>query len=145
MMVVMADTVMEGIGPHEGIELELMLAGTKPLAMFTEVSPLETGVVPEEDFRPHVESGRIIMREVFEPAPKLPNYNGDVRTRRVLYALPEEAWRIEAMLLLCQVYETQGGWDVGLERMTGRLLGYEERQIEAFLKRLASGGSNAQF
>lgn len=29
----------EGIGPHEGKELELMLAGKKPLAMFSDVFP----------------------------------------------------------------------------------------------------------
>jgi hypothetical protein len=133
---------MKDIGPHEDIELELMLAGTKPLAMFTEISPLETGLVPEDDFRPHVESGRIIMRELVEPVSP-PGYEGEARRRRVLYALPQEVWRIEAMILLCQVYESQGGWDAGLERMTGRLLGYNERQIDAFLQRTSAARSGA--
>jgi hypothetical protein len=97
------------IGPHEGIELELMLDGRKPLAMYVEAHPLETGIVPEETFRPHVESGGILMRERFEPAPAVPGRDGELRIRRVLYALPEAAWRIEAMLLLCDVYAAQGG------------------------------------
>jgi len=45
------------IGPHDDRELELMLAGRKPLAMFTEVLPLESGLIPEADFAPHVASG----------------------------------------------------------------------------------------
>jgi hypothetical protein len=127
---------MEDIGPHEEIELMLMLRGDKPMAMFTEVCPLETGIVPEEEFRPYVESGKFIMRERYEPAPSVPGYDGEVQIRRVLYALPEQAWRIEAMLLLCDVYASQGGWDEGLERMTGKLLGYGDKQIEAFIRNI---------
>jgi hypothetical protein len=129
---------MQEIGPHEGIELELMLAGRKPLAMFTEVPPIEIGTVPEEDFQPYVASGQIVMREVFEPAPAIPGYNGELLRRRVLYALATEVWRIDAMLLVNQVYAAQGGWDEGLERIIGKLLGYEDMQIEAFLRKIAA-------
>lgn len=37
------------------------------------------------------------------------------------------------MVLLLQVYRDQGGWDEGVERFTGNLLGYETQHIEAFL------------
>lgn len=125
-----------GIGPHEDRELELMLAGKKPLAMFVEVVPTESGLIPEKAFEPYVLAGQILMREVYEAALPAPSLPPDARLRLVLYALPSEAWRIEAMLLVCQVYDQQGGWDEGLERVTGKLLGYEDWQVEAFLRRV---------
>ena len=88
-----------------------MLARRKPLAMFTEVLPLEAGVAPDTEFAPHVAAGQIVMRELFEEATGLPAEVKDARVRRLFYALPEEAWRIDAMLLLNHVYEQQGGWD----------------------------------
>jgi hypothetical protein len=119
---------------HGGRELELMLAGRKPLAMFYELVPMDAGLVPDEEFAPHVAAGRIVMREVFEPVAGLPEGTKDARLRRVLYALPGETWRIDAMILLCQVYRQQGGWDVGLERLTGKLLGYDDQQIETWIR-----------
>lgn len=124
----------DGTAPHEERELELMLAGRKPLAMFVEIVPYESGIVPDEEFAPHVAAGRIVMREVFKTDPRLPAHVRDGRVRHVLYALPNEAWRIDAMLLLFDVYEQQGGWDAGLERMTGKLLGYSDKSVEAFLR-----------
>lgn len=76
------------------------------------------------------------MREIFEPMPELSLPATNARLRRVLYALPEEAWRIDAMLLLQKIYQKRSGWDQDLERITGKLLGYEERHIEAFLRRV---------
>ena len=124
----------DGTAPHEERELELMLAGRKPLAMFVEIVPYESGIVPDEEFAPHVAAGRIVMREVFKTDPRLPPHVRDGRVRHVLYALPNEAWRIDAMLLLFSVYDQQGGWDAGLERMTGKLLGYSDKSVEAFLR-----------
>jgi hypothetical protein len=132
-----ADESVPDIGPHEDRELELMLAGKKPLAMFTELSPVETGLIPEAEFAPYVSSGRLAMREVFEPTDNVPEFPQAVFVRRVLYALPEEVWRIEAMLLVCQVATRLRRWDEGLERVIGKLLGYEDHQIEAFVKKLA--------
>jgi hypothetical protein len=124
------------VGPHEDRELELMLAGEKPLAMFTEVWPVESGFIPEDEFLPHVRAGRIIMREAFEPAPAVEGGPENLQIRCVLYALPDEAWRIDAMLLLRRVYATQGGWDEGLERMIGSLLGYSQSDIDGFIERI---------
>jgi hypothetical protein len=125
-------------GPHEQRELELMLAGEKPLAMFTEVWPVESGFIPEDDFRPHVHAGRMIMREAFEPAPAIGNRPENLKIRCVLYALPNEAWRIDAMLLLRSIYARQGGWDEGLERMIGSLLGYSQADIDTFIERISA-------
>jgi hypothetical protein len=46
-------------------------------------------------------------------------------TRRVLYALPGEQWRIDAYLLLWKTAK-EAGWNEGFERMEGSLLGYED-------------------
>jgi len=124
------------IGPHDDRELELMLAGRKPLAMFTEVLPLESGLIPEADFAPHVASGRLTMREVLEHADKVPYDQRELHVRRVLYALPGNEWRIDAMILACQVAASLRKWDEGLERVIGKLLGYEDRQIDAFIKKV---------
>lgn len=134
-MISTAETIPD-IGPHEDRELELMLAGQKPLAMFTEISPIESGLIPEADFAPHVSSGRFVMREVFEPTPDTPDFPKGLSVRRVLYALPEHTWRIDAMLLTCRVAADLRRWDEGIERITGMLLGYEDRQIDAFVNKV---------
>jgi hypothetical protein len=123
------------IGPHEGRELELMLSGKKPMAMFTEVLPVESQI-PEQEFAEYVESGKIVKREVFEPGPRLPGHPEETKIRRVLYALPTETWRIDAMIMLSEVYQRHPGWDAGLERMIGSLLGYEAEDVEAFVQKM---------
>jgi len=58
----------------------------------------------------------------------------ETKTRRVLYALPNEAWRIEAYLLLWKTAE-KSGWNAGFERMEGSLLGYEDWQHDLHVQR----------
>lgn len=53
-----------GVGPHELRELELMLAGTKPAAMFGEAVQFRD-IIPEDDFAPYVASGRTLKREYY--------------------------------------------------------------------------------
>ena len=55
-----------GSGPHEGRELELMLAGAKPLAMFNDDLP-EGMEPPEIAFDPYVAEGRFVKAENFLP------------------------------------------------------------------------------
>ena len=83
-------TVPEGVGPHEGRECAMMLAGTKPLAMFCEVAT-HADYFPESDFAPHVASGRILRREELYWGAK-----ARIMTRCVFYALPGHEWRMEA-------------------------------------------------
>jgi hypothetical protein len=110
------------IGPHEGRELALMKAGKKPLSMFV----VEPGVdiFPEAEFDALVSACALTKRVQDE---------GEVR--RVLYALPGEEWRIEAMLLVTHVYS---GWSPDLERVIGALLGYERGDVEAFIKKISN-------
>ncbi len=118
---------------HTNRELELMLEGKKPLAAFVDVHPQnhDAEVIPEKDFAPYVEKGTFVKREHITIG--LPH-----GTRRVLYAVPSEEWRINAYLLLFEIAE-KAGWSEGFERMEGRLLGYEEWQndfhIESRLKK----------
>jgi hypothetical protein len=123
---------------HTARELALMLAGKKPLAAFSETYPsldAERGLIPEKAFQSHVESGRIVKREHISPpnenSPKLKGQK--LGTRRVLYALPGEQWRIDAYLLLWKTAE-KTGWGEGFERFEGSLLGYEEWQNDAFIE-----------
>ena len=113
---------------HTERELELMLQGTKPLAAFCDLMEFsyDEDIIPEKAFAPHVARGAIIKREctVDELSSQL---------RRVLYALSGEEWRINAYLLLWEVAE-KSGWNESLERMEGRLLGYEEWQCDFHIK-----------
>lgn len=118
-----------GIGPHEGRELALMLAGRKPAAMFVDVSPLDE-TAPIRLFRPHVRCGRLIGRiDHFAQRPNL-------RFRIVYYARRGQSWRIERLRELHRGLFVAGErWTDADDIETGRLLGYAEAEIVAFLSR----------
>ncbi|MBX2831260.1 MAG: hypothetical protein KTR23_08795 [Rhodospirillales bacterium] len=115
-----------GIGPHNDRELELMLAGTKPMAMFSDALHV-SDYFPETDFAPHVKAGRIIRAE--EIIAKVP-YD----MRYLFFALPGEEWRIEEALVMASnlCAGTVKDHDADSARM-GQLLGYHEEDIKAFL------------
>ncbi|WP_269502078.1 hypothetical protein [Burkholderia sp. IMCC1007] len=115
---------------HTGRELALMLEGTKPFAAFSEEYPLsiDDSVIPEQLFDRYVADGRFLKREYVDTE-ILKGY----RTRRVLYARPDEAWRIDAYILLWHMGQVTG-WNESLERMEGFLLGYEEWQTDAYIR-----------
>jgi hypothetical protein len=125
-----------GIGPHEGRELALMLSGRKPAAMFSDVLPLDRRA-PLGLFRPHVQSGRFAMRiDVFALHPNL-------RLRFVYYTRRGQSWRIERLRELNRrLIGGEARWSDDDDVETGRLLGYSERDIAAFLahkRRLTPG------
>jgi len=101
-----------------------MLQGKKPFAAFCDEieSSYNEEIIPELSFAPYVAQGAISRREVIEKAPP-------PVLRRVLFALPGEEWRIDAYMLLWEVAE-KSGWNDSLERMEGRLLGYEDWQCD---------------
>lgn len=120
-----------GIGPHEGRELELMLAGSKPLAMFSDVvSQSLEGL--DEAFAPHVESKRFCRREaICRPRGRL---LGNIALRYVYYALPDEAWRLGAMHRLNDGrLSGRRKFSLADEFAAGRLLGYSTREILQFV------------
>jgi len=114
---------------HTGRELLLMLAGKKPLAVFSEEYPLLRGdsLLPEAYFDVHVASGRFV--KVVEITEKKPGYK--FGTRRVLYALPDQQWRIDAYRMLWALTHVHG-WNKGFELAEGYLLGYETGIDHAF-------------
>lgn len=115
-----------GIGPHNDRELELMLAGTKPMTMFSDAVHV-SDYFPEADFAPHVEAGRIIRFEEIIPRPPF-------EMRYLFFALPGEEWRIEEALVMCRnlCAGTVTDHDADSARM-GELLGYSAEDIAAFL------------
>lgn len=115
---------------HTNRELALMLDGVKPFAAFCEEYPLSTddSAIPEQLFDRYVADGRFIKREYVET-----RILRGHRTRRVLYARSDEAWRIDAYVLLWHAGQVTG-WNESLERMEGFLLGYEEWQTDAYIR-----------
>lgn len=114
---------------HTGRELRMMLAGVKPLAVFSDVLEDDPSpwCFPEDVFDPHVDDGTLVKRELVEL--------GDDNVRVLLYALAAEAWRVDAYILLRQT-ALHDGWSDALTRMEGALLGYAHWQNDAHLARL---------
>lgn len=116
------------IGPHEGRELSLMLTGQKPLARFSEAVAARDRL-PEALFAPHVASGRIVKREY----PHTDRATG-ISAITIYYALPAEEWRIAALLEIdtAIISRARAATDAD-DRETGRLLGYTDAEIDAFM------------
>jgi hypothetical protein len=120
-----------GIGPHEGRELELMLAGKKPLAMFNDDWPAEMEP-PEIIFDPYVALGRFVKLERFVPTSAYKNG----QLHYYYYALPGEEWRITRMIeIQRRITELRLPTTPELEIETGQLLGYDEADIQVFVNR----------
>lgn len=123
-----------GIGPHNDRELELMLAGTKPMAMFSDALHV-SAYFPDADFAPHVAAGRIIRVEEIIPRPPY-------EMRYLFFALPGEEWRIEEALVMCRnlCAGTVKDHDADSVRM-GELLGYTTEDIQTFIAHVKIGGN----
>ncbi|MBW8302293.1 MAG: hypothetical protein K0M60_22105 [Hydrogenophaga sp.] len=115
------------VGPHEGKELELMKVRLKPLSMFTEELDSEYEMFPEQEFDENVATEGWVKRENVEE-------HQQGKLRRVFYALPEQAWRIDAMLAVNDLYEDfLPGRRPDFERMIGYLLGYDRVDVERYI------------
>lgn len=120
--------VPEGVGPHEGRECAMMLAGAKPLAMFCEVAS-HADYFPEHEFAPHVVAGRLFRREELYFNPE-----SSITFLCVFFALPGHQWRMEAAHMIKKAILTgeRRGMDAD-DVQLGRLLGYAEGEIAIFL------------
>lgn len=108
-----------------------MLAKQKPLSVFTGSFPpcLDFEEIPERLFDPYVVTGLFVKTERIDSLGP-----GEARSiRRVLYALPNEVWRINAFGLLLDTARITG-WNATLERMEGTLLGYTDEQNDIYFK-----------
>jgi hypothetical protein len=108
---------------HTNRELWMMLRGEKPFAAFLDQEGFtETIGLGGQPFQTYVEQGRLIRHDRrFE--------RSGVRLHRLLFALPGEEWRFKAFELMWDLAEF-GPWNDTLERMEGRLLGYEDWQTD---------------
>jgi hypothetical protein len=121
---------------HCGRELELMLAGRKPLALFYDdaLAPAGEAAIPEARFDAYVARGDLVKGAATLELPD-PELGEPARVRYVLYALREEHWRIPAMLLALELHGRAPGLaDEGLERMICALLGYTPEETAACLE-----------
>ena len=107
----------------------MMLRGEKPLAVFMDGYGyfLDAMVRYLRMFDRHVDAGRFVKAEYVEPD----NSRGPhlLGWQTILYALPGEAWRTDAMIAL-RLSET---WSDAHEREEGRLLGYTQWQCDAYM------------
>jgi hypothetical protein len=118
---------------HTNFELGLMLAGKKPLAVFTDwqehVHPVLARYM--RMFDRHVAAGTFVKHtHVTPPDPE----TGHPGNWMALYAHPDEAWRFDALIDLRNV-ALQRKWTADDERRFGHLLGYEDWQNDAWLER----------
>jgi len=119
---------------HTNRELELMLAGKKPLAWFyDEISVLpHEKIIPEARFRPYVESGAFVRGEALLEDRYLPQLGRVAIIKNVLFAVRDEAWRIPAFLLTQRVFYRTRTHTEQLQRMQSELLGYTAEEIDAW-------------
>jgi hypothetical protein len=121
------------IGPHEGKELDLMLAGRKRVAMFSDIIrsdyEIPEEIIPENAFGPHISSGtftRISEDIIF-------HLTGDIH-RYVLFSYPDDIWRAQAILWIKHDSLSGRKIDDQDDVIIGRLLGYTEADIQHFLE-----------
>jgi hypothetical protein len=117
-----------------GRELECLLEGRRPLVLFYDDADDPAGSIPQERFSPFVSEGRIVRDETVLEMDD-PLLARRARVRYVLYARPEEQWRIPAALLALQTrLRVNAMADEGLERLLCALLGYSEAETAACLE-----------
>ncbi|MCP9230602.1 hemin receptor [Mesorhizobium sp. LMG 17147] len=126
-------TLPPGVGPHNGRELEMMLQGEKPMALFAAEPGMDAGDIGDALFKPFVDDGHILKFSYIDPGTS-------VEERR--YCLPTEEWRCKLSLLISQMCRDGEAFDVftrnDLARLEGTLLGYPKDSIEAFISHAGS-------
>jgi len=122
---------------HTNRELELMLEGKKPLSIFCEELSLlpDEEFIPENKFSPYVITGDFIRDEILIKGPFSSKLGRDTQIKYVLFALKDEEWRINAMMLLKEQHSKALKWNETCERVESALLGYNEEEIDAWCNR----------
>lgn len=106
-----------------------MLAGKKPLATFFDAEGYWSELLQRyiRMFDRHIGNGTLIRRDHFI----YPTINDKRTWHRILFALPAEEWRIDAMIDLL----SDDTWSPAHERREGELLGYEDWMNDFHLAR----------
>lgn len=119
---------------HTGRELSMMLSGEKPLSYFSFFGAKPDYISDiEGEFADSVEHKNVLR---FDASIELP---GEVTASYVIYTIPSDAWRADALILLKQV-ANRGHWSEGLERYEGFLLGYSDTENDAYIAYIRSNG-----
>ncbi|GAA0564094.1 hypothetical protein GCM10008942_10660 [Rhizomicrobium electricum] len=108
-----------------------MLRREKPLAVFSEVDGDFVAILRRylRMFDRHVKTGEFVKRELVESIPAGPQgSHRDVHL--ILYAPPEDVWRIDAMI---ELRGKLGAWTLTDERKEGMLLGYTDAENDAWI------------
>lgn len=120
---------------HTNRELELMLEGKKPLAMFyDEISCLpHEEIIPEAKFEPYVKSGLFARGQETYEDDFHSGLGRNAQIKYVFFAVAAEAWRIPALSLLLRVrYQNKSHQSEDMERMESLLLGYTNEEVDAW-------------
>ncbi|UGQ25352.1 hemin receptor [Acinetobacter calcoaceticus] len=114
------------LGPHEGQELELLLSGEKPIALFYDLLPVE--------FLRHLEQGTLsTLSKDIETSLPLPFSIMLIYKDAALADLNELMICIETLFK-----ETNFEKCIELERRVGQLLGYSEQDIEFYIQHISN-------
>ncbi|AVN19025.1 hemin receptor [Acinetobacter pittii] len=114
------------LGPHEECELELLLSGEKPIALFYDLLPTE--------FLEHLEQGTLSMlSKDIETSLPLPFSIMLIYKNAPLADLNELVLCIEKSLK-----ETQLEDRLELDRRIGQLLGYSTQDIEFYIQHVSN-------
>ncbi|MBA15169.1 MAG: hypothetical protein CMN73_02300 [Sphingomonas sp.] len=105
-----------------------MLAGRKPLAMFADAEGRFPDVIVRymRLFDRQVASGQLVRHDQLDPPADGQSYV----LHRIMFALPDQRWRIDAMIELKASRE----WTPAHERREGELLGYEDWMNDIWIK-----------
>jgi hypothetical protein len=119
---------------HAGRELELMLEGSKPLAMFyldADEDEIED-FFPKSKFDQCINNGLLVGRECIITMDLSSTLGKIIRIRYFFYAKIGEEWRIDAMILLIHTENRLTIYDEGLDMMMGSLLGYSDEENDRY-------------
>ena len=126
---------------HANRELEMMLAGTKPFAVFSHERVdgfNKFDALAEQDFETYVANGKISENvRTFESSRK---DGTSLDIDYYFYALDGEEWRVNAYCLLLEMLHRYT-WSPELEWLQGKLLGYTDEQNKYHLTRTYSSDS----
>ncbi|CAH2394481.1 hemin receptor [Mesorhizobium ventifaucium] len=126
-----------GIGSHNGRELEIMLRGEKPMALFAAEPGMDAEDIGDAHFQPYVAEGYLLKFSHLDPATSV---------EERCYCLPTEEWRCKLCLLISRMCRSGQAFDVftsnDLARLEGTLLGYPKVDIEVFIAHAASRTSS---
>lgn len=92
-------------------------------------------IVPEKRFSSYVQNGDFVRGETLVAGPYSEKLDRDTEIKYVFFALKDEAWRIDAMILLVEQWAKTNEWNETCERIESALLGYSDEEIDAWCKK----------